>query len=104
MVNGGQGLVVKGFCVRDDSEIAIKMCPIETGQSLKDEAVNLRRMSHPNVVTLLDEGTGEVVLPSGLSLCVCFIVLPYFPHQSLDLVIKHRNLPFSEIQAQEIIR
>lgn len=95
---GGTGVVFEGRSLEDDSSIAVKTLRpcyvnhIDLGTRLRREAEVSRRVAHPGVVRVYDEGTLEDGSP--------FIVMPLLTGESLARLLGRMDqLDFPEVAA-----
>jgi serine/threonine-protein kinase len=95
---GGTGVVFEALDLTDGSALALKMLRpcyvnhIDLGTRLRREAEVARRVPHPGVVRVLDEGTLEDGSP--------YIVMPLMSGESLARILhRQRGLSFTEVAA-----
>jgi serine/threonine-protein kinase len=91
---GGTGVVFEARCVHDDQRVAIKTlrpCFVthpDLSRRLSREAEVARRVRHPGIVPVLDEG----VLPDGTP----YVVMPLLTGESLSrMLLRSRVLPMA---------
>jgi len=91
LARGGMGVIYRARDTRSGSSVVIKLLHVEGKTSrrrLGREAKALRRLRHPNLVSLYD---------SGEHLGNPYLVLPFFPGASLqDRLDRHGPLPVEE--------
>jgi len=95
---GGTGVVFEAACVRDASTVAIKTlrpCFLDhpdLGRRLRREAEVARRVRHPGIIPIFDEGTLKDGSP--------FVVMPLMHGESLArLLLRVNDLPSDEVCA-----
>lgn len=95
---GGTGVVFEALDLSDGSALALKTLRpcyvnhIDLGTRLRREAEVSRRVPHPGVVRVLDEGTLEDGSP--------YIVMPFMAGESLARILhRSRGLDFAEVAA-----
>lgn len=93
---GGTGVVFEALCLADHSVVAIKTlrpCFVthpDLGRRLRREAEIARRVRHPGIVPVLDEGTLRDASP--------FIVMPLLTGESLSrLLLRLGTLDFATV-------
>jgi serine/threonine protein kinase len=93
---GGTGVVFEANCTYDGSKVAIKTLRpcfvqhIDLGTRLRREAEVSRRVGHPGIVKVLDEGT----LTDGSP----YLVMPLLYGESLSrILLRGRDLPTEEV-------
>ena len=93
---GGTGVVFEAVCLRDGTSVAIKTlrpCFVthpDLGHRLRREAEVARRVRHPSVVPVFDEGCLEDGSP--------FLVMPLLQGESVSrLLLRHRELPVNVV-------
>jgi len=92
LARGGMGVVYRATDTRSGAQVVLKMLAADTERSrrrLQREAVAMRRLAHPSVVTLYDVGeyAGRP-----------FLVLPYLEGESLqDRLDREGPLPPAEV-------
>lgn len=88
IAEGGGGTVHLGWDRQTNREVAIKRAAgADADEALKNEAAVLRRIQHPNIVSILDAGTDE----HG-----AFIVMELAGRQTLEDIVLRRPLDENE--------
>jgi serine/threonine protein kinase len=89
VAEGGGGTVHLGWDRRTNREVAIKRAVADAGGALMSEAAVLRRIQHPNIISILDAGTDE----QG-----AFIVMELAGSQTLDDIVSRHRFDQNELE------
>lgn len=85
---GGMGVVFLARDTRLSRQVAVKVLPADrvdeqSRQRLRDEAMTLSRLSHPNVAAVIDFGSQADI---------DYLVMEYVPGTTLDVMLQHGPL------------